>query len=172
MVPWYKRTEKTAPKGNVQLEAALERLRDFLFDPNNRRRVRDNISREQREAIKVLRNLPNTDNAQVTFEDKGSRFVFRNLDYQDQAITNQLVDHTQFDELQSDPTDRVRDRMSDFCEKWQVELNDFHPNIIHFLTDLSEARSSKVNDFHLNIIHFLTELSDPEVAKRMTFTPT
>ena len=64
-----------------------------------------------------VRNLPNTDNAQVTFEDKGSRFVFRNLDYQDQAITNQLVDHTQFDELQSDPTDRVRDRMSDFCDK-------------------------------------------------------
>jgi hypothetical protein len=144
MVPWYKRTDRIAPKGNVQLEAGLERLREHLFNPNNRRRVKDNLSDEQRKSIKMLRNLPNTENVQLTFEDKGSRFVFRNLNYQDNAILEQLADDNHFDELQVDPTDRVKQRLSDICAKWQADLNNFHPNIIHFLTDLSDSKCSKV----------------------------
>jgi hypothetical protein len=133
-----------APKGNIQLETGLERLREHLFNPDNRRRVRDNLTHEQCEAINKLRNLPNTNNAQVCFEDKGSRFVIRNLDYQDKVIVDQLADVSQFDEVIEDPTQRVVRRIEDFCEQWKNELEDFHPNIISFLTDLSETKSGNV----------------------------
>ena len=140
MVPWYKRTDRIAPNGNYQLETGLERLREHLFNPDNRRRVRDNLTHDQREAIDKLRNLPNTSNAQVSFEDKGSRFVIRNLNYQDRVIMDQLADVTQFDEVIDDPTQHVVRRIENFCEKWKSELEEFHPNIIGFLTDLSETK--------------------------------
>ena len=136
MVPWYRRTDKNPPKGNAQLEAGLDRLKDYLFDPVNRRKVKDNMTVEQRQAMGQLRNLPNTSNAQVTFEDKGSRFVIRNLDFQDQLILDQLTDANHFYELPVNPTDRVIDRIQTLCSKWKAELQDFHPNVIHFLTEL------------------------------------
>ena len=67
MVPWYRRTDKNPPKGNAQLEAGLDRLKDYLFDPSNRRKVKDNMTAEQRQAMGQLRNLPDSSNAQVTF---------------------------------------------------------------------------------------------------------
>ena len=144
MTPWYKRTDRKAPKGNHQLEAGLERLRESLFDPSNRRRVMDNLTPEKRKALMELKNLPNTNNAQVTFEDKGSRFVIRNLDFQDNLILEQLNNVQSFDEIMSDPTERVKATITNFCDKWSDELNMFHPNIINFLTDLSDSKSSTV----------------------------
>ena len=144
MTPWYKRTDKKAPKGNHQLEAALERLSDILFDPSNRRRVTDNLTPQMRLGMRELRNLPNTNNAQVTFEDKGSRFVIRNLDYQDNLICEQLNDGNNFDQILSDPTERVKVKINRFCDKWSTELTSFHPNIVNFLTDLSDSKSSTV----------------------------
>ena len=125
MVPWYKHSDKIPPKGNAQLEAGLDRLKDHLFNPSNRRKVKDNMSVEQRQAMGQLRNLPNTSNAQVTFEDKGSRFVIRNLDFQDQLIEDQLTDANHFDELPVNPTDRVIHRIQNLCSKWQAELDNF-----------------------------------------------
>ena len=65
----------------------------------------------------VLRNLPNTNNGQVTFEDKGSRFVIRDLEYQDKLILEQLEDSNHFDEIERDPTERVAQRIKRFCDK-------------------------------------------------------
>jgi hypothetical protein len=102
-------------------------------------KVKDDMTAEQRQAMGQLRNLPNSSNAQVTFEDKGSRFVIRNLDYQDQLILDQLTDAHHFDELPVNPTDRVISRIQNLCSKWQAELNEFHPNIISFLAELDKT---------------------------------
>ena len=144
MTPWYKKSDKIPPKGNPQLESALEKLKEELFNPANRRKVRDNLSRGQREAMNELRNLPNTSNAQVCFEDKGGRFVLRQLDYQDRLILDSLEDQDQFEEHDVDPTQRVIARIRGFCDKWEEELNEFHPNIVNFLTDLSQTAPCKV----------------------------
>ena len=86
MTPWYRRSARRAPRGNPQLEAGLERLRRVLNDPNNRRRVKDNMTPEQRDAMEELGSLPVTSQAQVVFEDKGNRFVVRDLEDQDNQI--------------------------------------------------------------------------------------
>ena len=144
MTPWYEHSEKQPPKGNPQLEAALDNLKSELFDVSKRRKVRDNLSPVQRTEMMKLRNLPNTSNAQVCFEDKGGRFVLRNLDYQDRLILESLENQNQFDEHLVDPTQRVIDRIERFCELWEDELNNFHPNIVNFLTDLSKTAPCKV----------------------------
>ena len=57
---------------------------------------------EQRKAMGELRNLPHTSNGQMTFEDKGSQFVVRNFNFQDQLIFEQLSDenHLNFQSIQ------------------------------------------------------------------------
>ena len=144
MVPWYKRSARRAPRGNTQLEAGLDRMRAFINSPANRRRVRDNMTPDQRQAMEELRNLPNTQGVQVTFEDKGNRFVLRDLKDQDSQILEKLEDRGKFDELPEDPTERVKERLEAFCSKWEEELNEFHPNIINFISDLEDTSSSKV----------------------------
>ena len=97
MVPWYRRSGRRAPRGNLQLEAGLDRMKAYLVDPANKRRVRDNMTPEQRQAMMELRNLPNTSKAQVVFEDKGNRFVVRDLKDQDNQIKEKLEDRMKFD---------------------------------------------------------------------------
>ena len=144
MVPWYKRSSRRAPKGNAQLEAGLDKMRAFLNNPANKRRVRDNMTPSQRLAMRELRDLPHTSGAQVVFEDKGNRFVVRDLDEQDNQLLEKLQDRDKFDELDADPTERVKDRLGDFCTRWKDELNAFHPNIVNFITDLDDTHPSKV----------------------------
>ena len=144
MVPWYRRSNRRAPKGNHQLEAGLERMKNFLNDPENKRRVKDNMTRELRNSMMELRNLPNTRGAQVVFEDKGNRFVVRDLDEQDNQILEKLEDGNKFDELQADPGQHVVKRLQRFCERWEEELNNFHPNIISFISDIEDTNPSKV----------------------------
>jgi hypothetical protein len=99
---------------------------------------------EQRKAMEELRNLPNTSGAQVVYEDKGNRFVVRDLEDQDNQILEKLEDGAKFDELLQDPTERVKERLEGFCSRWEEELNTFHPNIVNFITDLEETNPSKV----------------------------
>ena len=101
---------------------------------------------EQRKAMRELGNLPITNNGQVTLEEKGSRFVIQNLDHQDNLILNQLSDVEHFDRVPSDPTECVKVRISNFCDKWGNDLNTFHPKTIHFLTDLGDSKFSTVKD--------------------------
>jgi hypothetical protein len=91
-----------------------------------------------------LRNLPNTSGAQVVYEDKGNRFVVRDLQDQDSQILEKLEDRSKFDELLNDPTERVQERLVDFCSRWEEELNAFHPNVINFITEMEEPNNSKV----------------------------
>ena len=71
-------------------------------------------------------------------------FVVRDLDEQDNQLLEKLQDRDKFDELDADPTERVKDRLGDFCTRWRDELNAFHPNIINFITDLDDTHPSKV----------------------------
>ena len=114
MVPWYKRSSRRAPKGNAQLEAGLDKMRAFLNNPANKRRVRDNMTASQRLAMRELRDLPHTSGAQVVFEDKGNRFVVRDLDEQDNQILEKLQDRDKFDKL--DAMIGIDCGMSDFVE--------------------------------------------------------
>ena len=56
----------------------------------------------------------------------------------------QLTDREHFDEIISDPTEQVKTRIINFCDKWSDELNEFHPNVINFLTNLSGTKPSTV----------------------------
>ena len=58
--PWYRNTKRPAPKGNPALEAFINACTDDFLDPTHRKRISDNLTRDQRIAITELSNLPMT----------------------------------------------------------------------------------------------------------------
>ena len=63
---------------------------------------------------------------------------------QDRQILEKLEDRSKFDEIPTDPRQQVAERLQRFCERWEEELNNFHPNIISFISDIEDANPSKI----------------------------
>jgi len=73
LTPWYQKTKRSAPKGNAALEAFINACtRDFM-NPANRKRIKDNLTTNQRKAIHELASLPLTHNAACRFADKSGK---------------------------------------------------------------------------------------------------
>ena len=47
-------------------------------------------------------------------------------------------------ELPADPAEVVKDRLREFTQRWEEELNNFHPNIINFIMDVEDSNPGKV----------------------------
>ena len=57
---------------------------------------------------------------------------------------DQLLNTDNFEELQVDPTEDVKEKIVNFCEKWKDELKEFQTNIINFLTNTEGSHPSTV----------------------------
>ena len=68
-----KPTDRRALRGNDALEAFIFRCHEQLFDPDKRRKINDNLTPDQRAALRNLMNLFADHGIIVRFEDKGSR---------------------------------------------------------------------------------------------------
>ena len=72
--PWYSRTTKAAPKASAAVETFLEACLRDLMDPKLRRKIHDNLSVDERNALKdIVKNFPVL-NLRIRMEDKGGRF--------------------------------------------------------------------------------------------------
>ena len=58
--PWYQPSGKPAPKGDAALEAFIDKCSHDFLDTNNKRKIKDNLTKGQRSALIELKNLPNT----------------------------------------------------------------------------------------------------------------
>ena len=141
--PWHKPTDRRAPRGNDALEAFIFRCHEQLFDPDNRRKIHDNLTPDQRGALKELMSLVADHGVIVRFEDKGSRFVLDTVANHDAALLEDLNDDQHYDKLPSNPIADVIGRVGAFAEKWETDLDEFHPNIRSWMTSLEEAEPGK-----------------------------
>jgi len=84
--PWHKPTDRRALRGNDALEAFIFRCHEQLFDPDKRRKINDNLTPDQRAALRNLMNFFADHGIIVRFEDKGSRFVLNTIANHDAAL--------------------------------------------------------------------------------------
>lgn len=141
--PWYEPTGRKAPRANDALEAFIFKVHEEVFDPEKRRKINDNLSVGERKALKELMDLVATHGVIVRFEDKGSRFVIDTLANHDETIREDLNDITQYDKLANNPIDSVKLRIERFAEQWKVDLDEFHPNVRQWITNLVETKPGK-----------------------------
>ena len=90
--PWDEKTERSAPVAQdcPELEAFFNQCYRDLFDPALRKKITDNLSKEQRDFIKLTKTEYPSMNVRIRMEDKGKRFVIVDGDIEDQQIEEKL----------------------------------------------------------------------------------
>ena len=128
MVP---KNKKPAPKGNPALEAFINACTNDFVNPNHRRRIKDNLTKNQRIAIQELSNLPLTNNAACRYADKSGNTVITDLNTDDEQIKEKLLDPEAYQILPTDPTAFIMEKCSRWAQKWSPVLT---KEIVNFVT--------------------------------------
>lgn len=140
--PWYRPTTRSAPRDDPALETFIEACtRDFL-DTNKRKRIKDNLSKGQREALRELRNLPLTHQAACRFADKSAATVITPLCEDDAIINQTLKDNKQYDILKEDPTHNTRKKIQDWANKW-LNKGDIDEDVYAFVCNTSNSHPAR-----------------------------
>ena len=110
-------------KTNINsLETFIELAENDIFKPDNYRRIKSNITKEEREALK---NIQRDSTRSYRIQDKGSRFVILDNDDYIEKIDYQLR-RSSFSELNDDPSNDFEINVIMWIEKWKRNgvLND------------------------------------------------
>ncbi|XP_068675529.1 uncharacterized protein [Montipora foliosa] len=105
------------PIGSPEVEVFINNVRKDILEPQNLRTVKDNLTKEERLA---LRNLKSSDKV-IRIQDKGSRFVILNQEeYQDKML-GQLNNNLHYNKVNSDPTPEHFEKVKNWGRKWLGE---------------------------------------------------
>ena len=120
--PWKQKSDfSPCPGESEALEKFLTELQIFLFNPENRNKFKDNLSADEREALRDLQKWnKDPDNPRViSVQDKGSRFV---VDWKKRYISKTL-DYLQYSETFSstevDPSEAIAESVQSWADKWE-----------------------------------------------------
>ena len=89
---------------------------NYIFKPDNYRRIKSNITKEEREALK---NIQRDSTRSYRIQDKGSRFVILDNDDYIEKIDYQLRRRSSFSELNDDPSNDFEINVIMWIEKWK-----------------------------------------------------
>ena len=97
--PWYQKTQRKAPLASAGVEAFLNACASDILDENLRRRIKDNLTLDERNALKnICSSFPKL-NLSISKEDKGSPFVIMDTTGDKSAILEQLNDPVQYEKI-------------------------------------------------------------------------
>ena len=100
-----------------EVEVFINNVRKDILEPQNLRTVKDNLTKDERLA---LRNLKSSDKV-IRIQDKGSRFVILNQEeYQDKML-GQLNNYLHYNKVNSDPTPEHFEKVKNWGRKWLGE---------------------------------------------------
>lgn len=100
-----------------EVELFLNNVRKDILEQGNLRKPGDNLTKEERLA---LRSLKQSDNI-IRIQDKGSRFVILNWQEYHSKILGQLNNSLHYDKVDSDPTLDHFDQVKNWGRKWLSE---------------------------------------------------
>ena len=106
---------------NKSLEMFIDKIEKDLFNPENVEKVRHNLIKDEKAALKDIRNW---DKNLVRVQDKRSRFVV--LDNEDYVLDNEdyvkkvehQINRSSFQRLEYDPTKSFEVKVNTWVEKW------------------------------------------------------
>jgi hypothetical protein len=107
------------PKSNIpEIEVFLASVKRELFNPNNLRVAKDNLTQAERSALRELK----ADNGRVIrIQDKGSRFVVIGKEDYIAKMDGQLNNTQHYNRLEENPTDRHLDKVKTWSSKWLLK---------------------------------------------------
>ena len=124
--PWLPKSSLQPEQGtNEAVEKFIAELYCKLFDTKNRRKVKQNLSREEKLALRKLSTWnKDTDCPRVIrVQDKGSKFVIDWKSTYIENISNYIGDRSIFRQEIDNPTEKHKMLVNQWAEKW-LEVGD------------------------------------------------
>jgi hypothetical protein len=90
-----------------------------LMNPTLRRKIKDNLSAEEREALKDFKQNFPAENLRVRKEDKGPRFVIADGATEEEMIENYLKILVNFVEIPTDPKEEDKRQIEDWARDYK-----------------------------------------------------
>ena len=100
-----------------EVELFLSEVRNDILNPKNSRKPKDNLSKEERHAMKNLK----IDDRVIRIQDKGSRFVLLDQKEYAEKMSSQLDNTLHYAKLPEDPTQKHLKLVKDWSSKWRRE---------------------------------------------------
>ena len=125
--PWKVKSTFEPPKGqNKSLEEFVSKIENELLNPSSERRVKDNLTHEQRQALNGMNkwNKDPTSEKMIRVQDKGSRFVVESKTRYVEQMLQYLENRDTFQENESDQSELYEQKVKDWMEKWKEELSE------------------------------------------------
>ena len=95
------------------VQSYLFRVKE-LFNPNNIRKIRNNLNKEEKLAFKEMKSW---DDKVIRVQDKGSRFVVLDTNSYIEKVEHQ-INRSSFDKLDADPSPKFKEKVNNWLEKW------------------------------------------------------
>lgn len=141
-MPWYSPTARSAPRNNPALETFIKACTDDFLDVKSRRKIKDNLTQGQRQALRDLRNLPITHNVACRYADKSGTTIITNLEEDDRKIIKELKDADHYDLLNKDPTEETKEKVNKWADKWMLN-GTINVDIGNYVKDIQRTRPGK-----------------------------
>ena len=140
--PWYKPSGKPAPKGDAALEAFIDKCSHDFLDSNNKRKIKDNLTKGQRSALIELKKLPNTHGAACRYSDKAGNTVITSIKDDEEKICSDLADPNFFNLLDHDPTPDIIIKVREWASKYE-DSGDIDPDVADFVRNISDTHPAR-----------------------------
>ena len=140
--PWYRPTTRPAPRKDPALEAFIQACTNDFLAIENRRKIKDNLSKGQRKALSELRALPKTHGAACRYADKAGTTVITSLKNDDSTIVNELTNPNFYDVLQNNPVSSINKKIKSWSKKW-LDRGKINEDIACFVNDLGNKKPGK-----------------------------
>ena len=141
-LPWYRPTSKAAHRKDPALESFIQACTADSLDIKKRRRIKDNLTRGQRDALQSLRNLPVSHGAAYRYVDKSGVTMITDLESDNRKIMQELRDPHHYDILPSDPTESVINRVKAWSKKW-TEKGEIDVETQVYIEDIEDSHPGK-----------------------------
>ena len=141
-LPWYRKSDLSAPKGDKSLELFIEKCTLDFINEKNRKKIKNNLTVDQRKALKDLKNLPTTYKAACRFADKSSKTVITSLEEDDDIITKELNNPNYYNILDEDPTDAIKKTIFSWADKYE-NLGAINEDISIFVKNIEKSQPAK-----------------------------
>ena len=142
--PWSKRTERKAPVATdcPELEAFFNSIERDIKDPALRRKVKSNITQEQKDFIKEVRNEYPERGLRVRLEDKGSRFVIADAASEDDKLQSDLGNVTQYTEVDDDPIEQFKDEIREWASE-AFANDEINQEMFNYVTEIDNTHLAR-----------------------------
>ena len=110
----YQQLYRSKPSTNNSVELFIKSIEKELFNPNNIRKTRNNLNKEEKLALKEMKSW---DDKVIHVQDKGSRLVVLDTNNYIEKVEHQ-INRISFDKLDADQSPKFKEKVSNWLEKW------------------------------------------------------